>query len=85
MVPGRGGQPALPPTAAGSVVTPWRVAALSPEHPFFMPCILLLADNRDAEELPGLEREQPSPVTPMLPVIFGGKFSPTLSREIIAR
>ena len=61
---GRGGQPAFPPTAAGSVLTPSRVATFSPDHPFFMFYILLLTDNQDAEEVPSLEREQPSPVPP---------------------
>ena len=62
MISGRGGQPAPPPTAAGSGLTPSRVAA--PFHPFFMSYILLLTDNQDVEKLPGLEREQPSSVPP---------------------
>lgn len=57
-----GNQLFLPLLPGQSVVTPSRVTARSPDCPFFMPHILLLADGQDAGELPGLKREQPSPV-----------------------
>lgn len=62
-----------------------RRMQLSPDPPFFMPNILLLTDNEDAQLFPGLNGEWPSPVPPVLPLIFGGIFSPNLSREIIAQ